>query len=347
VAAVSVGLCEWSTRLLLPRVPTAVEVPRNPYRYRGWPEYTSEIPAGPRTNTLVLITNCQGYGGEYRGSRVYAPRLERVLSENAVNGSTNWVVLNWAIDGVTSMEYVLFAAYLHDYSPDLVLAVMSFADYRQEHFNEGLSYCRSDVPRLATRWNVYRRLPAAYRRRHIRVEGFLTSWVLDRLALKRLKEYGWSWIDRRYPGVHNVYYAPHVHYLPWALPKRFRIEPIRLPKRSVSPMEVTYGEPSRIMLEEYIRTLKPVQSRVVLVAEPTAVSEHNPHQQRFIADLTELARENGLPCWDLHNALPDDRFLTTGHLQFRNHVRLANILAERIEALPKHAASPASPAGED
>jgi len=51
--------------------PVAGEVPRNPRRLRGWPEYLSgETPPGKKL--VVLISNSQGYAKEFDGDKIYA-----------------------------------------------------------------------------------------------------------------------------------------------------------------------------------------------------------------------------------------------------------------------------------
>ena len=43
-----------------------------------------------------------------------------------------------------------------------------------------------------------------------------------------------------------------------------------------------------------------------------------------------LADEAGLPFWDLTELLPPEDFITSNHLQDRNHKRMAALLEERI-----------------
>lgn len=334
--AAAIGLCaEWGAHSALPEVPSCIDAPRHPYRYRGWPEYMRGAEKRGPGKTLVLLTNCQGYGGEYPASKGYAPRLERLLREN---DGREWQVLNWAVDGCTSIEYMFMAAYLQEQQPDVVLALTSYADYRDEHFREGFSYCRSDVPRLLARRSVRRNLPDSFLRRHARTEDFLKLTMSNTFALPRFKEFSWSWVDRRLPGCHNVFFAPNVYYLPWALPKQPLIRAIELPHGDTPPLVVSYGEGSRVMLREYVSQLAAVPARVVVAAQPIR-DRGVAANEAFLQDLHGMAAESGLVYWDLHDALPSDRFLTSGHLHFKNHRRLAELLAERLLAL-EHADAP-------
>ncbi len=43
-----------------------------------------------------------------------------------------------------------------------------------------------------------------------------------------------------------------------------------------------------------------------------------------------LTAETGLPCWDLTEALPPEDFITSSHFRDRNHMRMAELLADRI-----------------
>lgn len=326
-------LLESLARLWLPDVPDSIESPRLAYRYRGWPEYMGAPDEAGDAATVVLLTNCQGYGGEYSGSRGYPIRLESGLRERVAAGRGDWEVLNWAIDGATSIEYMIMASYLGRHAPDVVLAVTGYADYRNEHYREGLAYCRSDVPRFLSRPWVVRALPASFRRRHFRLEDWLAYVMSDTLAILRFREFMWSWLDRRFPGVHNVFYAPDFHYLPWSLPKRPLIKSVDLPGREDAPLQVSYGDDSREMLREYMQQLSQIPARVVVIAEPANYDSQNPNEQRFIEDLQRFTEQYHLPYWDLHDALPAEHFLTTAHFHRRNHIRMAGILADRISEM--------------
>jgi|GEM_PF-1291576 len=330
--ACSLILCEGLARRLLPEMQNSVEFYRNAYRYRGWPEYMG-TPDRVDASTVALLTNCQGYGGEYSGVRGYPLLLEGELRRRAAGGSSDWEVLNWSLDGASSIEYMIEAAYLGRHPPDAVLAVTGYGDYRNEHYHEGLSYCRSDIPRLISRPWLVRALPGSFRRRHFRFEDVLTFVASDMFALLRFREFMWSWLDRRFPGVHNVFYAPEFRHLPWSLPKHPLIDPIELPRAKESALQVTYGAGSRQMLREYMRQLSLIPAKVVVVAEPAAYPPDEPNERRFLEDLKLFSREYGLTFWDLHDALPTEYFLTTAHLHRRNHVRMAEILAERLDNL--------------
>jgi len=330
VPVVVLFLFEGLARVLLPEMQDSVVAYRNAYRYRGWPEYMG-TPDKVDAATVVLITNCQGYGGEYSGARGYPLLLEKELCRRAVGGRPQWEVHNWSLDGASSIEYMIEAAYLSRYPPDVVLAVTGYGDYRNEHLHEGLSYCRSDIPRLISRPWLVRALPASFRRRHFRIEDLLTFVMSDKFALLRFREFMWSWLDRRLPGTHNVLYAPEFRHLPWSLPKKYLIDPIELPRRRESVFQVSYGHGSRRMLQEYVRQLSLIPARVIVVAQPASYAPGEDNQRRFLKDLEELSGEFGLDYWDLHDALPAEYFLTTAHFHRRNHIRMSEVLAERLE----------------
>ena len=52
----------------------------------------------------------------------------------------------------------------------------------------------------------------------------------------------------------------------------------------------------------------------------------------FRRDLERLASEAGLPFLDLTEALPPEDFITSNHLHDRNHMRMAELLADHIAA---------------
>lgn len=324
---------ELAARFALPSVPGAADVPRNPFRFRGWPEYTAARAPAADSATLVLLTNSQGYAGELSAGRTYPVLLESLLNEHRLGGFRRWHVLNWAADGMTSIEQTVLAARLQQRNPTLVLAVTGYADYAGEHAERGFLYCRSDVPRLASRCGVARRLPARYWRRHGHVEDIVTVWMHDRVALLRYREYFWSWLEARFPGVHEVLYAPSVNYLPWALKAKAVTRPLRKPANTPRDPVLSYGSRSGEMLADYLATLKGVSGRVIVVAQPIRLGSSDDRAQwhaAFQADVARLAAQNDLPLWDTADALPRDGFMTSSHFNSDNHKRFAQLLFEKL-----------------
>mgnify|MGYP003586266549 CR=1 FL=1 len=326
-------LAELAARWLLPAIPTCAETRRNPYRFRGWPEYVGGVEALiPSNRTVVILTNCQGYGAELPGRLGYPAVLERVLEERQLLGSSNWRVVNWALDGATCIEYTLLAAYLDTLQPDVVIASMAFADFRGDNFAQGYSYSRSDASRLATREPVFRKLPRSFLRRHWKVEDALNAWCFDRIALLRLKEYAWSWLEGAFPGSHYTLYAPAMNFRPWRIEgvkaRLPDIRPIGVPRDT--DLDLAYDERSSAMVDELAAVLAAGHARVALVAQPLR-DEHSKARQ-FAADLSEAARRHGLEFWDLQQVLPRESFLTSNHMNRHGHRLVADELAGRLEA---------------
>ncbi|MBN1557149.1 MAG: hypothetical protein JW951_03280 [Lentisphaerae bacterium] len=329
------GAGELASRRLLPDVPSCVEAQRNPYRFRGWPEYVEQHETAPGVKRLVLLTNSQGYAGEIPAYKIYPYRLEMLLRGEGAGGSTRWEVLNWATDGITTIEQSILAAYLQTLTPDVVLVVTGYADYAVEHDGQGFLYCRSDVPRLATRLPVFTRLPPDYRRRHLKLEDTVTFLLRDRLACLRMREYGWSWLESRLPGVHEMFYAPHVNYLPWDIKARPWIRPLRRPAGRPEDPVLRYGPESVAMLRDYLDLLTHISARVIVVNEPVRTHEDDYRAGWHLAfqeDLRELTETYGLTLWDLYSAVPADQFITSSHFHPRAHAAFAAMLAERLQA---------------
>jgi hypothetical protein len=325
------AVVELAGRALLPAVPPSDSIPRNPYRYRGWPEYVDGLAADPAPGVgrCVLISNCQGYGGEYRRSMIYAPALEKKLRAARAGGRADWEVHNWSVDGATSLDIVLLAAALANRQADVVLALTNFADYRAEHFREGFAFSRTDIPRLLTRAPVRRALPSAFLARHGRCEDVLRFAAFDACAGLRFREYAWSWLDRRFPGLVNAAFAPRMTYLPWRLPKGPLVTPIARPPRLEGEPDVTYNADSRRMLREYAATLARGAAPVrIMIIEPYNAPDDD-RALRCAADAEALCAEYGLGFRDFRDLLEADGFLTSAHLSRRGHVRLA----EALEAL--------------
>jgi hypothetical protein len=324
-------LAEGAARLAGPAMPSCADMRRNPYRFRGWPEYVEAARGLTASNRVVVVlSNCQGYGAEHPGRLGYPAILQTVLNEQGPAGDRPWRVVNWSLDGATSMEYVMLAAYLHQVQPAAVVVPIAFADFRAEHFAEGWRYSRSDVSRLAVRPSVWRRLPRAFLRRHAKVEDVLASGAFDRLALLRVAEYGWSWLEGRLPGSHYTLYAPAINYRPWRIE---RLRPLAPKIRTVGmpldqELNLLYDERSAVMVDELAAVLAASGLPVALAAQP--FRDKHLYARHFARDLKAAAGRHGLACWDLRRAIPAEEYLTSNHLSRQGHRRMAQELATRM-----------------
>ncbi|HBA84293.1 MAG TPA: hypothetical protein DCZ95_09395 [Verrucomicrobia bacterium] len=333
-------LCNALAFLLLPDVPSSLEEARNPFRFRGFPEFVRGSSQAPSADakTVVLLSNSQAYAGELPPNYGYPYRLRKLLNQRAVGGCTNWYVLNWSSDGMTSIEYMILAAKLRHEQPDLVLAVTGYADYRAAHYAEGFGFCRTDVPRLATRWSIARELPRSYWRRHFKVEDTLTAWVHDQFPLNRFPEYFWSWMDFKFPGAQRLLYSPFLDYRPWELRKKSIAKPLQLKTGPAQELVFVYDRHSRELLTEYLGQLKRLSSPAIVISQPVRV---NPDDFRsawhfqFQEDIRSLASSQGVAYEDLSQALPGADFITSSHLNPDNHLRfaerLANVVASHLD----------------
>ena len=335
IVAAMVSVAEVCARRALPPVPGSRTVSRNPFRFRGWPEFIRDGLAPATNHTVVLLGNSQAYAGEYPADHIYAAGLAQRLNERAAGGHRDWQVLNWSADGMNSIEYVLLARALAARPPDLVLAPTGFADYSREHLDQGFQYCRTDVPRLAARYDILRGLPGAYLRRHLKIEDWLTLWAGEHLAIYRCRDFLWSWLDGRLPGAQTMLYSPRVNYAPWEMPRvaPWTSEP-GWPDAPRPNARFTYDESSRPMLQEYVRTLRALGGCAVLVAQPRRLEKNDGARRlmdrAFARDLAAAAAARGVPLWDLRNSLPAEDFITSSHLRGPNHQRFADLLADRI-----------------
>lgn len=325
--------CEIAARHLLPDVPGCAEDHRNPFRFRGWPEYMDGAAWDRDVRRLFLISNSQAYAGEYPSSRIYAAVLERRLNEKVPEGEPPWKVCNWAVDGATPMEYDVMVAALKRKKPDLVLAMIGYADFRGVNFGQGFDYCRTDVPLLVGRPEVLAELPAEFLRRHAHVEDMLTCAVAEHLSLMRLREYMWSWLDARFPGIQTVFYAPMVNYRFWEVRARPLVRGLDFEWYTQEKLDFSYDDRSTLMLREFLEQLRSLPCRAIVATGPVRL---NPNDQRglwhrkYALDITALAAELDLPYWDLTDALPAEDFLTSSHFNHRNHRRFGELLAERL-----------------
>ena len=329
------GLAEAAARLWGPAMPSCATERRNPYRYRGWPEYVAGVRELTVSNrVLVVLGNCQSYGAELPGRLGYPAVLQERLAERAPPDGPGWKVVNWSLDGATSMEYVILAACLRELKPAAVVASLAYADFRAGHFNEGWRYSRSDVARLATRPATIRNLPRAFLWRHTKVEDSLALAAFDRVALLRAAEYGWSWLEARLSGSHYALYAPAINYRPWRLEGlaawRPAIRPIGVPRDQ--DLDLAYDGRSTAMIDELAAALAAAGVPAVLVAQP--FRDASPGGDGFAADMAAAAARHGLPFWNLQTAIPREEFLTSNHLTRRGHRALAGDLADRFAAWP-------------
>lgn len=339
IALAAFGLLCLRAGRLLPPPANCVTDARNPYRFRDWKNYVDGIRGAGDAAVVALISDSQGYAGEHLSWRGYPARLEGILNERRPGGIDRWEVLNFSIDGVTPMEYMALAARLQEESPAWVISVSGSADYHADNFTRGFSYARSDLPNLLTEPRLARRLPLSFWRRHGRVEDTLTAWMADRLPLLPFRDFQWSWLDVRYPGIQKVFYAPLTTYRFWELPGKARtvVIPDPLPTAAGDQLDLTYDDRSRIMLGEFIAQLAQIPARHHLVAacplrEELAGKTGRLWIDRFRRDLEDFSSEHGLEFRDMTDALAPEDFVTGNHLSLRGHWRMAELLADRIAA---------------
>jgi hypothetical protein len=343
-AAVAIGLAVIAAatglaRRAFPPPANCVESMRNPYRFRDWPAYVDGLRTADGAACVVLISDSQAYGGEYPARNGYPARLEVLLNERKPGGIARWEVLNLSIDGVTTMEYMALAARLREETPLWLISVSGSADYRAENFEKGFTFPRTDLVHLPTEARIARRLPGAFWRRHGRVEDTLTAWVTRVFPLLRARDYLWSWLDTRYPGMQKSFYAPRTTYRFWQLPGKARTKPVPdpIPDRTGGRLDLTYDERSTVLLAEFLGQLAQIPAVHKLVATAPLKSDFADTPDgawvaAFRRDAARLAGENGLPFRDLTTALPPADFITSNHFHDRNHRRLAEWLADHIAA---------------
>ena len=323
----------------LPAPADCVAHSRNPYRFRDWGNFVEGIRGAGDAATVVLISDSQGYAGEYSPGYSYAARLENLLNERRTGGHARWEVLNLSIDGVTTMEYMALAARLREEKATWLISVSGSADYRAANLTQGFSFPRTDLPQLLTDWTMARRLPLAFWRRHGKVEDTLTAWMGRRMPLLRFRDFLWSWLDTRYPGAQKSFYAPRTNYRFWQLPGKARTVPVAdpIPDKTKGRLDLTYDERSTLLLDEFLTELAriPAEHRLVAAAPLStdfADSYEGPWIAAFRRDLARICAREGLAFWDMTDELPAKDFITSNHFHARNHQRMAERLADYIAA---------------
>jgi len=334
-----IGIASGVVNSLFPVAADCTVDSRNPYRFRDWVHYVDGMDSRGEVATVVLISDSQGYAGEYPAKKGYPARLEVLLNERKTGGFARWEVLNLSIDGVTPMEYMALAARLREATPTWLISVSGSADFRSDNFDKGLSFCRSDLPDFLTEWKLARRLPLAFWWRHGRVEESLTAWVTRRFPLLRFRDFLWSWLDTRFPGAQKSFYAPRVTYRFWQLPGKARTAVIRspLPKLDKVRIDLTYDGRSTLMLREFLEQFAKVPAAHRLVACNPLKSDFSDTPDgawvaAFRKDVAALTQELDLPFRDMTDALPPEDFITSNHFQDRNQKRMATLLESYIAA---------------
>ncbi len=331
------GAERWA-RGALPKVPPSEQVARNPYRFRGWPEYTQLEPARAQSARVVLISNSQAYAGEMPANRIYADKLERALNAARAGGFEHTDVLNWSFDGVTSIELTLLAARLGAASPELVIAAVGVADFSAYNLDRRLSGVRTDLPRLIAHPEVWRALPPAFKKRHVNVEDGLTYIASDRIALLRFREYVWSWLDQRWSGLQMGLYAPAINYHPWRLERVQRRASLGSPPwRTRSPLQVSYASEARELIAEFLDVFQAIPARQHLVIlTPRFLEEWDPLLAMDIAfrrDLSDLLAARGLLFWDDSQLFGREAFFDGLHFKPDYHQRYCDRLMQGLPAL--------------
>lgn len=333
-----VGACGLAA-ILMPPAADCLRDSRNPYRFRDWEHYLQGLRHADDAALVVVISDSQGYAGEFAARRSYCARLEALLNERQTAGIARWEVANLSIDGVTPIEYMALAAALRDVRAQWVISISSSADYRRANYTQGFSFPRTDLPQLFTRWQVARRVPADFWRRHGKVEDTLTAWCSRQIPLLRFRDFLWSWLDTRFPGTQKAFYAPRTTYRYWQLPGKPQAValPDPFPQVGGERLDLTYDALSGIMFREFLVELGRVPAaHHLVVAAPLASDFADSYEAPWIAafrrDAAQFSAELGFPFHDLTLALPAEDFISNNHMNGRNHQRLAEWLADYIAA---------------
>ena len=325
-------LCvEVATRKLLPVVPTSDQAPRNIYRFSGWPEYLKYSTPSNGVGRVILISNSQAFSGETPRNRIYPALLAKRLTERKAGGKDRWEVCNWSVEGVTSMEYMLLAAQLKDRAPDVVVASVGLADFRSPNLTNDLLYSRSDIYRLIVRPSTWRALPDTFLARYFHLETALTIAARTASGTIRFRDYLWSYLDHRIPGLQTIFYAPFFNYYPWDL------KDVRPWTKTTHPgwqakdaIDFAYQEGSRILLREYIEQLTQNNAGLkMLIAQPVRDPADDEPRLRFLAHLNE-EQTPAVIYLNWQNALPAGYFTDKAHLRIDGHEAYAAMLADEI-----------------
>lgn len=336
---VAIG-AESLARWVLPDSPDPIERIRNPYRFRNFPEFVDAAVNVPDFSKrgIVLIGNSQAYGGEYPDIRIYSTWLERDMRREKIGGRDDWEVFNWSTDGMTTIEHTILAAYLKKHPPAMVIAVTGYADYRAEQANLGFEYCRSDVPRLATRLSVARQLPDNYWARHFKLEDVLSAAMRERFDLPRVADYLWSYADQKHSGLQPLCYSPAVNYHPWKLDLEKSSPAMRLNTTTDDRIELTYNTKSREMIATYLRTLSQISAPVLVIGQPSGIPPSDPKAasiNQYQQDLAGLQAPESVEVLDMTYSLEPGLFLDGVHFNRKGHRAFADklfpIVSPRLE----------------
>ncbi len=334
--ALLILLAEAGARRLLPAPPDAFDIKRNAFRFRAWPEYAQGLLRVPADVAIcVIISNSQGYSGEHPVERTYPYMLERLLNERGVAGHARWTVVNLSSDGITVAELRTLAEFVAQRAPTVTLAVTGLADYAEAQTGQGFLYCRSDIPRMLFRDGLWRQMPADFWRDHGRVEDTLRVWANERMALRRWIEYKWSWLEVRWPGIHETFYAPGINYVPWMQRGPRLSEPLRALGGGVVEADPEYGDRSRELLDSYLAGLARIPAPVIVVSQsvrPSETRRQEKHMRVFREDLKRTCARHRLPAVDLIDAMREEHFISSSHLDRSGHPEYAERLAAVIEA---------------
>jgi hypothetical protein len=326
---------------LLPNVPGSHQESRNPFHFRGFPAYVDGLARSEAPQDLVLLSNSQGFAAEYRSHFSYPALLQATLNQDS--DDPTWRIHNWSVAGITSLEYMAFAAKLHEVSADVIVACIGYADFKGRNAEQGFSHCRSDAPQILaeTTWSA---LPFAFWKRHglDHFDDLLSVLARANAPALRWPEYFWSSLNQQYPGMMTLFYAPDLRFHPWVVPVE-NIWPspsiVRAPAPETESKYYQYDERSTMLLEEFLDALQRIdhaRTRLLLVACPgneRPTSRRYSYHQRFREDLARLTQKRGILFCDLGDALAQEEFLNSIHFNKRGHRRFADRLLQELNPI--------------
>ena len=342
-------LAELASYSMLPyrNHPTAAQVPRNPTKHRGWPEYLDVT--GDSRKLVVLISNSQAMGAELENSSEIYFALARGRIQN-----DSVAMENWSSGGVRTTEVELLALEAMERNADLVVMALAINNF-DERQKLNLDFPFSDIPLFAGHPAIWSNMPGCLFMENTKLEDILSRIVTFHSSFARSRMVVSDAVASRTPmKMHR-----------WALGREVRpgnrLDALKDP-------DVSIYYPDRDLVEEELRSrrearskrkrhldrnqslrrletfqrfyaplrakLKKTRTKLVWIWTPQKPGMYThagyASEREFLDTATETIRNSGVNCHDLIDFVEQKYFVTPGHFNRRGHEIFAQKVVEIV-----------------
>ena len=311
-------ILEVIARMIVPYAGTQeVNLERNPYYRRGWPEYINRtIKKSENKKKIIIISNSQGYGRETSSDKIYATQLQNKLDLRHPN---EYSVLNWSSPGIFCHDIALLLAKAISVDAEkIILPITPFNFHTYD--DQDVEYSNLDLPLIISDLKVRNILGNKFCDSYVNYESITQSYF-SKLYLVRIKKHLKDYLVRNEKETYQFLQSERTFNLP--------------PRHS--DKTYTIGPSYDSYYTEYIADIleRNKHSEVYFSVCPLKYESLNANSKKMIKDFEEidlnLLRQNSkVKTNNFSESLDYSKYYHSAHYDYNNHEAFAEVLLRTI-----------------